>query len=88
MGEIDPDYECHKQSTSTETKSCVNRASFIFMANFENFFFRLVVNLYLYFPGFSIFLALNNAAVVHLETTIRTWFTNFYYFKASVYVVC
>lgn len=40
MGEIDLEYECHKQSTSTSTKSCVNRASFIFMANFENFFLR------------------------------------------------
>ena len=42
MDVIDAEYQCHKQNTSSQEKSCVNRASFVFMANFENFFLRFV----------------------------------------------
>ncbi|XP_046631548.1 uncharacterized protein LOC124311207 [Daphnia pulicaria] len=40
MDVTDAEYQCHKQNTSSQAKSCVNRASFVFMANFENFFLR------------------------------------------------
>jgi hypothetical protein len=43
MDVTDAEYQCHKQNTSSQAKSCVNRASFVFMANFENFFLRLVI---------------------------------------------
>ena len=49
MDVIDAEYQCHKQNTSSQEKSCVNRASFVFMANFENFFLRFVMNSYIFF---------------------------------------
>lgn len=49
MDVIDAEYQCHKQNTSSQEKSCVNRASFVFMANFENFFLRFVMNSYILF---------------------------------------
>lgn len=42
MGESDSEPQCRKQSTSSESISCLNRASFAFITNFENFFFRFV----------------------------------------------
>ena len=54
MDVIDAEYQCHKQNTSSQEKSCVNRASFVFMANFENFFLRFVMNSYIVFLFFLI----------------------------------
>lgn len=45
MGVSNAEYECRKpdnNSTSSETTSCVNRASFAFITSFENVFFRFV----------------------------------------------
>ena len=42
MAENNSDHKCHQREDSVETKSCLTRASFAFMTNFEHFFFKYV----------------------------------------------
>ena len=76
MDVIDAEYQCHKQNTSSQEKSCVNRASFVFMANFENFFLRFVMNSYIFFFSLLLILSItrpwNKPGALNLQSKSKT----------------
>ena len=81
MDVIDAEYQCHKQNTSSQEKSCVNRASFVFMANFENFFLRFVMNSYILFFSLLLILSItrpwNKPCDLNLQSKSKTFFSMF-----------